>query len=56
MPDLIEDSMSIISRFIPIDKSELSKLVKSPEKRNFKDIQLLWQLMVLGEWFNSQYN
>lgn len=49
-PDLIENAVNNLSNYLPINKSELEKLVKSPQKGHFANFKMLWSLIVLNGW------
>ena len=49
-PVLISESLNSISDFLPFQKNELQVLSTSAEKKDYKNIKLLWSLIVLNRW------
>lgn len=49
-PELIEDSLENITRYLPFEKKELTLLKSSAENRNFMQFKMLWSLIVLNRW------
>jgi asparagine synthase (glutamine-hydrolysing) len=49
-PVLISESLNSISYFLPFQKNELHDLSTSAEKKDYKNIKLLWSLIVLNRW------
>jgi asparagine synthase (glutamine-hydrolysing) len=49
-PELIEDSLENITRFLPFERKELTLLKFSAENRNFMQFKMLWSLIVLNRW------
>ena len=55
MPNLIEDSMVRLLKFIPIEKNELNKLIDSPNNGDYDSMKVLWRLIILSEYSKSKY-
>lgn len=49
--NMINDSLEILSKYLSLNKLELQLLRASPQSRNFNDFRFLWNLIVLGQWF-----
>ena len=49
-PELIEDSLENIARYLPFERKELTSLKSSAENRDFAQFKMLWSLIVLNRW------
>jgi asparagine synthase (glutamine-hydrolysing) len=49
-PELIEDSLENITKYLPFNRKELDLLSSSAKNRNFVQFKVLWSLIVLNRW------
>jgi hypothetical protein len=49
-PELIEDSLENITKYLPFNRKELDLLSSSAKNRNFVQFKMLWSLIVLNRW------
>jgi asparagine synthase (glutamine-hydrolysing) len=54
MPNLVEDSLKVLLNFLPLQTRETGRIIASAKNGNYDDMRILWRLVILGEWFNSQ--
>jgi len=50
---LIDYSIKSISEHLPLKRNELNKLIKAPENGEFKNIKILWSLIILNKWLDD---
>jgi len=49
-PELIEDSLENITKYLPFSRKELDLLSSSAKNFNFVQFKMLWSLIVLNRW------
>jgi asparagine synthase (glutamine-hydrolysing) len=50
-PELVNSSLSNLSKNFNFNKNELSQLSNSPENKSYRNFKLLWSLIVFERWF-----
>jgi asparagine synthase (glutamine-hydrolysing) len=53
-PGMIDDALKSLDHHLPVNRHELLKLRDAPNRKNFNDIKILWNLVVLNTWLESQ--
>lgn len=49
-PELISNTIKELPNYLPISKSQLIRLSKSPETGNYLEFKILWSLIILNSW------